>query len=119
MGRCLLASIRVMEGKCIFSVVTKRVMEFYEAKPSDLDGVIDQMRTTEGVEVAILLDERTSGEFKVSMRSNEQVNVSKICQFFGGGGHVKAAGCTIKGSAHDVINNLTEHIEKQLKNTDC
>ncbi len=119
LGRCLLASIRVMDGKCIFSVVTKRVMEFYEAKPSDLDGVIDQMRTTEGVEVAILLDERTSGEFKVSMRSNERVNVSEICQFFGGGGHIKAAGCTIKGSAHDVINNLTEHIEKQLKNADC
>lgn len=114
LGRCLLASIRVMEGKCIFSVVTKRVMEFYEAKHSDLEGVIDQMRTTEGVEVAILLDERSNGEFKVSMRSNNKVDVSEICQFFGGGGHVRAAGCTIKGSAHDVINNLTEHIEKQL-----
>lgn len=114
LGRCLLESVRVMDGKCIFSVVTQRVMDFYDAKPSDLDGVIDQMRTTEGVEVAILLDERASGEFKVSMRSNNQVDVSKICQFFGGGGHVKAAGCTIKGSAHDVINNLTEHIEKQM-----
>lgn len=114
MGRCLLESVRIMNGRCIFSVVRKSVMNFYEAKPSDLDGVIDVMRTTEGVEVAILLDERELGEYKVSMRSNEIVDVSQIALYFGGGGHVRAAGCTIKGSAFDVINNLTGHIEKQL-----
>lgn len=114
MGRCLLESVRIMNGRCIFSVVRKSVMNFYEAKPSDLDGVIDVMRTTEGVEVAILLDERELGEYKVSMRSNEIVDVSQIALYFGGGGHVRAAGCTIKGSAFDVVNNLTGHIEKQL-----
>lgn len=113
MGRCLLESVRVMDGKCLFSVVSKRVLEFYDAKPSDLDGVIDQLRTTDGVEVAILLTEREPMEYKVSMRSNQTVDVSKIATFFGGGGHIRAAGCTIKGSAHDVINNITEHIEKQ------
>ena len=50
------------------------------------------------------------------MRSNQIVDVSKIASFFGGGGHIRAAGCTIKGSAFDVINNITEHIEKQLSN---
>lgn len=114
MGRCLLESVRILDGRCIFSVVRKSVMDFYNAKPSDLDGVIDQMRTTEGIEVAILLDERELGEYKVSMRSNELVDVSAIAKFFGGGGHVRAAGCTIEGAAFDVINNLTLHIEKQL-----
>lgn len=113
MGRCLLESVRVMDGKCLFSVVSKRVLEFYDAKPSDLDGVIDQLRTTDGVEVAILLTEKEPMEYKVSMRSNQIVDVSKIAIFFGGGGHIRAAGCTIKGSAFDVINNITEHIEKQ------
>lgn len=115
MGRCLLESVRIMDGRCLFSVMRKSVMDFYGAKPSDLDGVIDQMRTTEGIEVAILLDERELGEYKVSMRSNEIVDVSKIACYFGGGGHVRAAGCEIKGSAFDVINNLTEHIERQLE----
>ncbi|MBO5489483.1 MAG: bifunctional oligoribonuclease/PAP phosphatase NrnA [Eubacterium sp.] len=116
MGRCLMESVRVMDGKCIFSVVRKSIMDFYDAKPSDLDGIIDELRTTEGVEVAILLTEREPGEFKVSMRSNQFVDVSRICVYFGGGGHVKAAGCTIKGSAFDAINNLTLHIEKQMEN---
>ncbi len=115
MGRCLLESVRILNGRCLFSVVRKSVMDLYEAKPSDLDGVIDQMRTTEGIEVAILLDERELGEYKVSMRSNEIVDVSAIASYFGGGGHIRAAGCSIKGSAYDVINNLTEHIEKQME----
>lgn len=115
MGRCLLESVRIMDKRCIFSVVRKSVMDLYGARPSDLDGIIDQMRTTEKIEVAILLDERETGEYKVSMRSNEIVDVSVIARYFGGGGHVRAAGCSIKGSAFDVINNLTEHIEKQLK----
>lgn len=114
MGRCLLESVRIMDGKCIFSVVTRRVLEFYDARPSDLSGVIDELRTTEGVEVAILLTEKDTVEYKVSMRSNSIVDVNKIAVFFGGGGHIRAAGCEIKGSAFDVINNITEHIEKQL-----
>ncbi len=114
MGRCLLESIRVMDGRCIVSVVTKQMMDFYGAKSSDLDGIIDELRTTQGVEVAVLLSEKEPLEFKVSMRSNQIVDVSKIAVFLGGGGHVRAAGCTIKGSSYDVINNLTEHIEKQL-----
>ncbi|MCR5690652.1 MAG: bifunctional oligoribonuclease/PAP phosphatase NrnA [Eubacterium sp.] len=114
MGRCLLESVRVMEGRVIFSVVKKNIFDLYGAAPSDLDGIIDELRTTEGVEVAILLSERVPGEFKVSMRANDKVDVSRICAYFGGGGHVKAAGCTIKGAAFDVINNLTLHIEKQL-----
>lgn len=114
MGRCLLESVRILDNRCIFSIVRKSVMDLYEAEPSDLDGVIDEMRTTEGIEVAILLNEKEPGSFKVSMRSNDIVDVSRIAEYFGGGGHVRAAGCAIKGSPFDVINNLTEHIEKQL-----
>ena len=115
MGRCLMESVRILDGRCIFSVGRKNVMELYDAKPSDLDGVIDEMRTTEGVEVAILLNERETGEFKVSMRSNDIVDVSRIAGYFGGGGHIRAAGCAIEGAPFDVINNLTEHIEKQME----
>ena len=49
------------------------------------------------------------------MRSNDYVDVSKIASYFNGGGHVKAAGCLMQGSMHDVVNNLTEHIEMQLR----
>jgi len=115
MGRCLLESFLVLDKKCIVSYVKKEIMDFYQATAKDLDGVIDQMRVTEGVEVAILIHEIGSQTYKVSMRSNDFVNVSVIAKKYGGGGHVKAAGCTMSGSIYDVINNITVHIEGQLK----
>ncbi|MBH1942302.1 bifunctional oligoribonuclease/PAP phosphatase NrnA [Mobilitalea sibirica] len=115
LGRCLMESILVLDGKVIVSSVSYRMMNFYEAKTSDMDGIIDQLRVTKGTEVAIFAYETAPQEFKVSMRSNGEVNVSKIAVYFGGGGHIKAAGCTLHGSLHDVINNITPHIEAQLK----
>ena len=80
-----------------------------------MDGIIDQLRLTDGVEVAIFLYQTGAQEYKVSMRSQSLVDVSRIAAFFGGGGHVRAAGCTMTGSIHDVINNLSGHIAKQLE----
>ena len=116
LGRTLLASMRVMDGKCIVATITRRMMEFYEAKTEDIEGIIDQLRITQGVEVAILLHEIGDQEYKVSLRSNNYIDVSKIASFFGGGGHVKAAGFTMRGSAHDVVNNITGHIESRMFN---
>jgi phosphoesterase RecJ-like protein len=114
LGRCLLESFLVLDNRCIIATVSRKELEFYNATSKDLDGVIDQLRITKGVEVAIFIYEVDSNEYKVSLRSNDSVNVSKIAQLFGGGGHVKAAGFTMKGSLHDAINNVTRQIELQL-----
>lgn len=115
LGRTLLTSMRLMEGKVIVATVTRRMLEFYGAQTEDIEGIIDQLRVTKGVEVALLLQEIDDQQYKVSMRSNTFVDVSKIAVYFGGGGHVKAAGCTMRGSLHDVVNNITEHIEFQME----
>ena len=115
LGRALLESITFMDGKCIFSAIKKKDMEFYGVTSKDLDGIIDQLRLTEGVECALFLHETGPQEYKVSMRSQKQVDVSRIAAYFGGGGHVRAAGCTMSGSIHDVINNLAGHIAKELE----
>lgn len=115
LGRALLESMLVLDGKCIISAVTKKNMKFYGVTPADLDGIVSQMRLTKGVEAAIFLYETKPQEYKVSLRSKSYVDVSRVAQYFGGGGHVRAAGCTMQGSMHDVVNNLTLPIEKQLK----
>ncbi len=119
MGRAVLESVLFLEGKCIFSVVRKQDMDFYGVEASDLDGIVDQLRITEGVEVAIFLYETENHVYKVSMRSNNLVNVSQVAAYFGGGGHIRAAGCTMSGSVHDVINNLSALIEKQIKENEA
>lgn len=115
LGRALLESVVFLHGACIFSVARRKDMEFYGVNSSDLDGIVDQLRITEGVEVAIFLYEIENHVFKVSMRSNNYINVSKVASYFGGGGHIRAAGCTMNGSVHDVINNLSGQIEAQMK----
>ncbi|MCR5828886.1 MAG: bifunctional oligoribonuclease/PAP phosphatase NrnA [Lachnospiraceae bacterium] len=115
LGRCLMESILCLDGKVIFSSIDRKIINLYGLGPADTEGIIDQLRVTKGVEVAILIRELTPRSWRVSMRSCEIVDVSKICAMFGGGGHVRAAGATMSGSRRDVINNLTTEIEKQLE----
>lgn len=114
LGRALLESIVFMDGKCIASCVDKRMMEFYGAKTSDFEGIVNQMLLTKDVEVAIFMYETGTLEYKVSMRSKGKVNLAEIALIFGGGGHYRAAGCTMMGTYRDVLNNLSKEIEKQL-----
>lgn len=115
LGRTLMESIRLMNGKCIVGIVTQKQMDFYGVTKNDLDGIVGQLRMTQGVEVAIFVYETGTQEYKVSLRSNSYLDVSRVAAEFGGGGHVRAAGCTMTGSVYDVINNLTYYIDKMLK----
>lgn len=115
LGRALLESILFMHGHCVVSSVDKKTMDFYNVDSKDLDGIVNQLRNTKGVDCAVFMYETGVLEYKVSLRSNEKVNVAKVAEYFGGGGHVRAAGCTMKGTFHDVINNLSLHIEEQLQ----
>lgn len=114
LGRALLESMLIMDKKCIVSVIRQKSMKFFQAEPSDLEGIVSQLRQTKGVEVAIFLHEISPHKFKVSLRSKGKVDVSEIAKYYGGGGHVRAAGVTMEGSSHDVINNITARIAIQL-----
>ena len=115
MGRALMESIRFMNNTCIVSVVYKKNMDFYDVEPSDLDGIVNQLRNIEGISCAIFMYQTDVQEFKVSMRSDEKVNVAEVAMHFGGGGHARAAGCTMRGNFYDCINNLSLHISEQMK----
>lgn len=115
LGRALMESIRFMEGRCIVSCVDRKTMEFYGATSADLDGIVNQLRNTKDVDCAVFMYEMSPMTFKVSLRSNEKLDVSKVAGFFGGGGHVRAAGCTLNGTFHDVINNVSAQIEKWIQ----
>lgn len=115
LGRALLESIQMLDGRMIFSVLSNKDLSDYEVDASDLDGIIDQIRVTEGTEVAVFLYPKEDGSYKVSMRSNNNVDVSQIAMDFGGGGHVKAAGCNVSGEPRDIIMNIAKRVEDQLE----
>jgi len=79
--------------------------------PEDNEGLIDHLRAIHGVIVAVFFEELADGKVRVSMRSkSEKVNVCAICEKFGGGGHVLAAGARVRGSLAEVERKILEEV---------
>ena len=98
------------DGKVAFTYITKEDEEKVNAESGDHEGIVEVGRDIEGVEVSIFLRETDKG-CKVSMRSNEYVNVSDVCILLGGGGHVRAAGATMQCT----VEQAKEKVLRQVK----
>jgi phosphoesterase RecJ-like protein len=84
--------------------------------PEDNEGLIDHLRAIRGVIVAVFFEELAEGKVRVSMRSkSEAVDVSAICQKFGGGGHKLAAGARIRGTLAEVSARVLEEVCDTIK----
>ena len=114
MGRALMESIRFLDERCIVSAIDRKTMEFYNVDSKDMEGIVNQLKNIKGISCAIFMYQTGVLEYKVSLRTDEKVDAAKIASYFGGGGHMRAAGCTMRGTFHDCVNNLSLHIEKQL-----
>lgn len=115
MGRALMESIRFMDGRCVVSMIDRKTMDFYGVTNRDFEGIVNQLRNIKGVSCAIFMYETDTLEFKVSLRTDQRIDASRVAAYFGGGGHARAAGCNMKGTFHDCVNNLSAEIEKQLQ----
>ena len=78
-----------------------------------LETVIDMVRSRAGVEIAVSIRELPDGSFKASFRSSG-FNVAEVAAAFGGGGHLRAAGCSLSASsAKEAVDMVLKEIEKQ------
>lgn len=105
----------VAGGRGAISCVTDEMLDQYGATLDDAEGAIDKLRNIEGVEVAAFLKEK-GGTVKVSMRSKSLANVDRIAVKFGGGGHAKAAGCTLDLCMDDALALIKKEIKEYLNN---
>jgi len=89
-------------------------------RPEDNEGLIDHLRAIHGVLVAVFFEELAEGKVRVSLRSkNKEVDVSAICQKFGGGGHTLAAGARVRGTPVEVEQQILEAICREVKSLNC
>ena len=114
LGYALTSSRLILDGKVIYSVITRKVMDSYGIGPADLDGIVAQLRLTKGTEAAIFAYETEPGLYKLSLRSNGLLDVQEICSIFGGGGHLRAAGCLIRADAEEAVGMVLGEIRKRL-----
>ncbi len=114
LGYALLNSKLYLDGKVILTYLTKEDLKEFHCTPKELDGIVNQLRVTKDTVVAVFLYESEDGSFKASFRVNGEFNVAEIALVFGGGGHIKAAGCNIFGPIDEVIHRILVEIEKRL-----
>lgn len=116
LGMALLGCKTYLDGKVIAAVITAEDMAQYGAQSKHLEGIVQQLRDTTGVEVAVFLYELEDGDFKGSTRASGDVDLTAITGVFGGGGHKKAAGFSVSTKEPwQIIEQIVDMVDKQLK----
>ena len=105
------------DGRVAGCTLPYSVKEELELEDEHLGTLIDIPRSVYGVEVAFAIKQETAdGSFRVSMRSATDFDVAQICAVFGGGGHKRAAGCTVKAfSTEEAEKKILDEIYRKLK----
>lgn len=102
--------------KIAFTYLNAEDEESVNAETGDHEGIVEIGRDIEGVQVSIFVREREDLKgYKISLRSNGDINVADVCFLLGGGGHKNAAGCTIIGDLETIKNKILAEVRKVIK----
>ena len=105
------------EDRCALIMLPADLTETFSVEEEELDGIASFPIRIEGVLCGLTLRERADGTVRVSARTVEPVDASRICAQFGGGGHMAAAGCTLDCADGPVRERLLDAVRKELERT--
>ncbi len=105
----------IADGRCAFMTFTQQMIKETGCDSSDMDGITALSRQIEGVQIGVTVREKTDGRWKVSIRTYEPYDAAAICRVFGGGGHIRAAGCEFGCDLEETKAQLKTEILKVLK----
>jgi phosphoesterase RecJ-like protein len=104
----------IADGRAAIAAVTREMLQRCGARMEDTDGLVERMRSLRGVQIAVLLKEVDAECIKAAMRAKTHGDVAAIACRHGGGGHVKAAGCTLHDNLAAVRSLLGREVEEAL-----
>lgn len=104
-------------GKVAWIILTKLEMEHLKAADEHLEGLVNYAKSVRGVEVGILFRESEENLIKISFRSKSSVNVSDLAANFGGGGHIRAAGCRYRVPLSEAVSKVTRAAVEAVRNS--
>lgn len=102
------------DGKVAWMFLSRKLYNQLGLVPEYCEGLINYPRAIEGVEVALFFRELEDGRVKVGLRSKNYVNVNEIACLLGGGGHQRAAGCTVEGPLEKAIQLVVLSVRERL-----
>jgi len=115
MGAVLSTARRDESGRVACMRQSIEMQELAKASDEDADGFVNYPLTVEEVEAVAMLKEYEPGVYRTSLRSKGDVNVAKVAEKFGGGGHRNAAGCTLKGSWEEAEAEIVALLQDAVK----
>jgi bifunctional oligoribonuclease and PAP phosphatase NrnA len=102
-------------GRLATAYVTAEMIKATGCTDDDTAGLVGQLRAIGGVEVAIMFIESSQGTVHISLRSKNIVDVSEIALKFGGGGHARAAGCSLTDvELEELMNDVIAEAEAAI-----
>ena len=115
MERAALDSVEYyFDGSCAVMYITQEMIKATGAKDGDLEGLPPLTRQIEGVKIGVTIREKADGSYKVSLRTGASFDASAICGMLGGGGHARAAGCTLGGTREEARDTVLAAVEKVM-----
>lgn len=115
LSQVLATARRDETGQVAWMWQTLAMQEQTKASEEDADGFVNYPLAVGEVEAAALFKETSPGIYRTSLRSKGDVNVAKIAEQFGGGGHRNAAGCTLKGSSDEIEHQVVPLLQDAVK----
>jgi phosphoesterase RecJ-like protein len=105
-GRMLNNIGQRLDGRIVYTVLTRQMLEETGTAQHDADGVVEFMARAKGAAVTILLRELGPAATRVSIRTTDGIQATRIAAEFGGGGHARRAGCTVNGDVSTALDEV-------------
>jgi bifunctional oligoribonuclease and PAP phosphatase NrnA len=102
------------EGRMAWLWITQQDMLYTAAAEEDCEGLVNYAIGIDGIDLAVFLRELKNGRIRLSLRSKGEINVARIAEYFGGGGHCHASGCTIDGPLAAATDRILGYLRNSL-----
>lgn len=118
-GRMLAGISQRREARIVYSSMTLVMLAETGAQPVASEGFVDLLASTKAADVTVLFKESEPGRVRVSVRTSERADAVTITSAFGGGGHARAAGCTVEASLEEARERVLDECERELDRADA
>lgn len=118
-GRILAGAATRRDGRIVHAAMTAAMLAETGTDPVASEGFIDLLASTKAADVTVLIKEVDAGEVRVSVRTSANADAVAITSAFGGGGHARAAGCSIEGPLAQATARLLDECEREIDRADA
>ncbi len=118
-GRILAGAAELHDGRIVHASMTLGMLRETRTDPVASEGFIDFLATTKAADITLLIKEADASQVRVSVRTSAHADAVAITSAFGGGGHARAAGCTIDAPLAQATARVLEECERELDRADA